>query len=223
MDKTDRLPRYIQLESTLEFSRLVCALERAPRVSFLHEHNGKKVLSVQMDLLKEKPVIYFTPLEGQGHYLCYGFKGGKEESLVVDSTTDNSRLYSPIVKIKSLPDNLRPGNGTGDKYHPIVLEDLASLAKLSYGFEEAPFPLFCFPGNGKWLMGVFMNFNEEGSSYFCHVILDDEPKRPFLKYSTNNGIEPSFVDNPSEHGYSYIKIIKLKDTHPLVDYGQLQN
>ena len=80
-----------------------------------------------------------------------------------------------------------------------------------------------FPSNGKWLMGVFMNFNEEGSSYYCHVILDEEPNRPFLKYSTNNGIEPSFVDNPSEHGYSYIKIIKLKDTHPLVDHGQLQN
>ena len=112
MEQKDRLPRYIQLESTLEFSRLVCALERAPRVSFLHEHEGQKVLSVQMDLLKEKPVIYYTPLEGQGHYLCYGFKSGKEESLVVDSTTDNSKLYSPIVKIKSLPENLMAGNGT---------------------------------------------------------------------------------------------------------------
>ena len=27
----DKLPRYIQVNSTLEFSRLVCALERAPR------------------------------------------------------------------------------------------------------------------------------------------------------------------------------------------------
>ncbi len=96
MDKVDKLPRYIQVESTLEFSRLVCALERAPRVSFLHEYDGKKVLSVQMDLLKEKPVIYYTPLVSNGHYLCYGIKGGKEESLVVDSTSDNSCLYSPI-------------------------------------------------------------------------------------------------------------------------------
>ena len=32
----DKLPRYIQLHSTLEFTRLVCALERAPRVSFSH-------------------------------------------------------------------------------------------------------------------------------------------------------------------------------------------
>jgi hypothetical protein len=44
-----------------------------------------------------------------------------------------------------------------------------------------------------------------------------------MKFSPGNGTEPIFVENPSEHGYSYIKIIKLKDTHPLVDYGNLQN
>ena len=220
----DKLPSYIQVESSLEFSRLVCALERAPRVTFRHKHDGKDVLSVQMDLLKEKPIIYYAPIENKGHYLCYGFKAGKEESIIVDSTHDNTKLYSPIVKIKSLPENLKGGNGSsGDKYLPIELEDLASLAKLSYGFEEAPFPLFSFPYNGKWLMGVFMNFNEEGASYFCHVVLNQSPEKPFLKYSMNNGAEPSFVENPRDHGYSYIKIIKLKDTHPLVSYDQLQN
>ncbi len=220
----DKLPSYIQVESSLEFSRLVCALERTPRVTFRHKHEGKDVLSVQMDLLKEKPIIYYAPIENNGHYLCYGFKAGKEESIIVDSTHDNTKLYSPIVKIKSLPENLKGGNGSsGDKYLPIELEDLASLAKLSYGFEETPFPLFSFPYNGKWLMGVFMNFNEEGASYFCHVVLNQSPEKPFLKYSMNNGAEPSFVENPRDHGYSYIKIIKLKDTHPLVSYDQLQN
>ena len=34
----DKLPRYIQVNSTLEFTRLVCALERAPRVSFSQMH-----------------------------------------------------------------------------------------------------------------------------------------------------------------------------------------
>lgn len=110
----DKLPRYIEVSSTLEFSRLVCALERAPRVSFLHEHNGKKVLSVQMDVLKEKPIVYYTPFEHNGHYICYGLKGGKEEADIVNSTTDASKLYSPIVRIKSLPDALKPGNGTTD-------------------------------------------------------------------------------------------------------------
>ena len=220
---TDKLPRYVQVNSTLEFSRLVCALERAPRVSFLHDYNGAKILSVQMDILKEKPIVYYTPLENHGHYLCYGLKGGKEESEIVDSTSDASKLYSPIIRIKSLPKTLRPGNGTLDRYQPIELEDVSSLAKLTWGFDEVPFPLFLFPHNDKWLLGVFMNFNDEGTSYYCHVVLNNDPEKPFLKFSSTNGNEPTFVENPSEHGYSYIKIIKLKDTHPLVDYGHLQN
>ena len=227
MDKenssTDKLPRYIQVNSTLEFSRLVCALERAPRVSFLHDYDGQKILSVQMDILKEKPIVYFTPLENIGHYLCYDLKGGKEKSEIVNTTSDTSKLYSPIVKIKSLPKTLRPGNGTLDRYQPIELEDLSSLAKLTWGFDEIPFPLFLFPHNDKWLIGVFMNFTDEGTSYFCHVVLDSDPQKPFIKFSSSNGSEPIFVENPSEHGYSYIKIIKLRDTHPLVDYGHLQN
>lgn len=227
MDKTqnssDKLPRYIQVNSTLEFSRLVCALERAPRVSFSHDYDGQKILSVQMDVLKEKPIVYYTPLENKGHYLCYGLKGGKEESNIVNSTSDSSKLYSPIVRIKSLPKTLRPGNGTLDRYQPIELEDMSSLTKLTWGLEEIPFPLFLFPHLKKWLLGVFMNFQEEGTSYFCHVVLDSDPAKPFLKFSLSNGTDPVFVENPSEHGYSYVKIIKLKETHPLVNYEHLQN
>jgi len=219
----DKLPRYIQVNSTLEFSRLVCALERTPRVSFLHDYDGQKILSVQMDILKEKPIVYYTPLKNIGHYLCYELKGGKEKSEIVDTTSDASKLYSPIVKIKSLPKTLKPGNGTLDRYQPIELEDMSSLAKLTWGFDEIPFPLFLFPHKDQWLIGVFMNFNEEGTSYFCHVVLDKDPQKPFIKFSSTNGSEPIFVENPSEHGFSYVKIIKLKETHPLVDYGHLQN
>ena len=220
---SDKLPRYVQVNSTLEFSRLVCALERAPRVSFLHDYHGLQILSVQMDILKEKPIVYYTPLENHGHYLCYGLKGGKEESEIVDTTSDASKLYSPIIRIKSLPKTLKPGNGTLDRYQPIELEDVSSLAKLTWGFDEVPFPLFLFPHNDKWLLGVFMNFNDEGTSYYCHVVLNNDPDKPFLKFSSTNATEPTFVENPSEHGFSYIKIIKLRDTHPLVDYGHLQN
>jgi len=219
-----KFPSYIQVNSPLEFTRLVCALERSPRVSFLHEHQGKKVLSVQMDMLKQSPVIYFSPIENFGHYLSYGFKSGKEESLMVDSTIDNSKLYSPIVKIKSLPKSLQPSSNTStEKYQPIEFEDVGSLAKLSYGFDEAPFPLFSFPSNGKWFLGVFLNFNEDGDSFFCYVVLNEEPIKPFLKHTTSNGSEPILVDNTSEHGFSYIKIVKLHETHPLVNYDQIQN
>jgi len=214
-----KLPHYVEVANRIEFARLVCALERVPRTSFSFEHEGRYVISVQMDLLKERPIIYYTPAEKSGHYLCYGFKAGNEDSSIVNTITNPTYLYSPIVRVKSLPPSLKPETHHDSEcvYDPLELEDLASLVKLSYGFEESPFPLFAFSNDGRWLLGVFMNFNESDEvSYFCHVILNDEPTKPFLKYSSKDGMEPTFASSVSEHGYSYLKVIKLKDKHPLV-------
>lgn len=214
-----KLPHYVEVTDRIEFSRLVCALERVPRTSFSFEHEGKPVLAVQMDLLKERPVIYYTHEEKRGHYISYGFKIGKEDSDILNTITNSTYLYSPIIRVKTLPPSLKQETKTEDLnyYEPLELEDLESLAKLSYGFEEAPFPLFAFPNGDKWMVGVFMNFNESDEvSYFCYVTLDKEPPNPFLKYSSQNGLEPSFTPSVSEHGYSYLKVIKLKDKHPLV-------
>ncbi len=214
-----KLPHYVQVANRIEFARLVCALERVPRTSFSFEHEGQYVISVQMDLLKERPIIYYTPAEKSGHYLSYGFKAGNEDSSIVNTITNPTYLYSPIVRVKSLPPSLKQEtqHDLESVYDPLELEDLASLVNLSYGFEESPFPLFAFSDGNKWLLGVFMNFNESDEvSYFCHVTLNIEPTKPFLKYSSKDGAEPSFASSVSEHGYSYLKVIKLKDKHPLV-------
>jgi hypothetical protein len=214
-----KLPFYIEVTDMTEFSRMVCALERVPRTSFSFELGGKSVISVQMDILKERSVNYYVVTEKKGHYLSYGFKGGKEDHEIVNTVTYPMYIYSPIVGVKSLPETLKPETALLPEvvYESIELEDLTSLIKLSYGFEESPFPLFSFSDNSKWYMGVFMNFNEsDETSYFCHVKLDYEPTKPFLKYSSKDGIEPSFVNTVGDHGYSYLKVIKLKDKHPLV-------
>ena len=214
-----KLPYYVQVANRIEFARLVCALERVPRTSFSFEHEGQYVISVQMDLLKERPIIYYTPAEKSGHYLSYGFKAGNEDSSIVNTITNPTYLYSPIVRVKSLPPSLKQETQQDleSVYDPLELEDLTSLVKLSYGFEESPFPLFAFSDGNKWMLGVFMNFNESDEvSYFCHVTLNNEPAKPFLKYSSKDGAEPSFASSVSAHGYSYLKVIKLKDKHPLV-------
>jgi hypothetical protein len=214
-----KLPYYVELYNMTEFSRLVCAFERIPRTSFSFALDGKDVISVQMDLLKERPVNYYVPNLRFGHYLSYGFKAGKEDSDIVNTITNSTYLYSPIVRIKSLPESLKPEVKASPEtvYEALELEDLTSLIKLSYGFEESPFPLFTYVDGTKWLCGVFMNFNEsDETSYFCHVRLDYEPTKPFLKYSGKDGTEPSFVNGINEHGYSYLKVIKLKGKHPLV-------
>ena len=214
-----KLPHYVEVSNRIEFSRLVCALERVPRTSLSFEHEGNHVLAVQMDLIKERPVIYYTREDKSGHYISYGFKAGKEDSDIINTITNPTYLYSPIVRVKTLPPSLKQETKTEDLnyYEPLELEDLESLVKLSYGFEEAPFPLFVFPNGDKWMIGVFMNFNESDEvSYFCHVTLDREPANHFLKYSSQNGVEPSFTPSVSEHGYSYLKVIKLKEKHQLV-------
>ena len=53
----DKLPNYVQVGSPLEFTRLVCALERMPRVSFLHEHKGKKVFLFRWIYLKKNQLF----------------------------------------------------------------------------------------------------------------------------------------------------------------------
>jgi len=214
-----KLPFYIEVADMIEFARMSCALERVPRTAFSFELNGNNVISVQMDLLKERSVNFYVSSDLKGHYLSYGFKGGKEDCEVVNTVTNPMYIYSPIVRVKSLPETLKPETSSLPEvvYESIELEDLTSLIKLSYGFEESPFPLFAFPDGSKWYVGVFMNFNEsDETSYFCHVKLDYEPTKPFMKYSSKDGIEPSFVSTVSDHGYSYLKVIKLKGKHPLV-------
>lgn len=214
-----KLPFYIEVSDMTEFSRMVCALERVPRTAFSFELDGKSVISVQMDLLKERSVNYYVQTDKSGHYLSYGFKAGKEDYDVVNTVTNPMYIYSPIVRVKSLPETLKPETTSPPEvvYQPIELEDLTSLIKLSYGFEESPFPLFTFPDGNGWKVGVFMNFNEsDETSYFCHVKLDSEPTKPFLRYSSKDGVEPSFVNTVNDHGYSYLKVIKLKGKHPLV-------
>ena len=92
----------------IEFSRMVCALERVPRTSFSFQLDGKNVFSVQMDLLKERSVNYYVPTEKKGHYLSYGFKAGKEDYDVVNTVSNPMYMYSPIVGVKLLPETLKP-------------------------------------------------------------------------------------------------------------------
>ncbi len=142
-----KLPFYIEVVDMTEFSRMVCALERIPRTSFSFQLDGKSIISVQMDLLKERSVNYYVQTDKNGHYLSYGFKAGKEDYDVANTVTNPTYIYSPIVRVKTLAETLKPETAILPEvvYETVELEDLTSLIKLSYGFEESPFPLFAFP------------------------------------------------------------------------------
>jgi hypothetical protein len=104
-------------------------------------------------------------------------------------------------------------------YISIKLKDLASLAKVSCYkmiYEEAPLPLFLFK-NGDWVLGTFMGTNDSNdAAFFYYINMDSTPVKPFLKYSAQKVEKPAFTNNIDEHGYVYMKVIKLKKDHPLV-------
>lgn len=224
-------PYYIQLESQLDFSRLVCALENVPLACMSHKHDGMDVLCAQMDMLHGRPIMYYVPFDdgssnsssgpAAGRHLYYGLRHGREEHGTSSAMSDSSMAYSPIIRIRSRPEVLLPDNDAADRYYPIILEDLSSLASMMWGRGDSPFPLLLFRRGRKWLLGATLEQGygvAEAPAFFAHVELDSDPAKPFLMFSTQSDAGPTFVDAPTEHGYSYMKIIRLKGSHPLIDY-----
>jgi len=151
-------------------------------------------------------------------YVAYSAKGGKEECDVVNSTKAFS-AYAPIIHLDSLPSSftINPKKIV-DKFKPIQVEDLGSLARLTYNPElpeEPDLTLLLFPQKQKWIIGYVTSIDLEDVIYFFnYVILDKEPSSPFLRYSLQESKDPIFVDK-FQHGYSYMPIIKLKKGHEI--------
>jgi hypothetical protein len=234
-----KYPYYVELSDMKDFGRLVCALERAPLPAFSLTMNNEYIFAVQTDFIDGRPVIYFvnSPEHRDGQYLAYRITGGIEEVMLVDSVVNPSFVYSPIINIEKYPPALtkiaRMQKKSG--YMAIRLKDLSSLAKVAAYktiYDEPPLPLFLFKdynnasndvndSNARFVIGATMSLNEsETISYFYYVILNEEPKDPFLRYSSQKIEQPSFSCRLDEHGYIYLKLIRLAHTHPLVGINE---
>jgi hypothetical protein len=234
-----KYPYYVELSDMKDFGRLVCALERAPLPAFSLMLNNEYIFAVQTDFIDGRPVIYFvnSPQHRDGQYLAYRIIGGIEEVIVMDSVANPSFIYSPIINIEKFPSALtklaRAKKKSG--YLAIRLKDLSSLAKVAAYktlYDEPPLPLFLFKdrndanndakdSNARLVIGAAMSLNEsETISYFYYVILNEEPKDPFLRYSSQKIEQPSFSGRLDEHGYIYLKLIRLAHTHPLVGINE---
>ncbi len=219
-----KAPCYIALANLKDFGRLVCALERTPLPAFSLRFNRQEVLAVQTDIINGRPVIYYAQEPAKdGQYLAYRVSNGIEEVLLAGSVANPTYVYSPILKVEKFPRSLtksaRIDKGSG--YTVIKLKDLSSLAKVAAYktiYDEPPLPLFLFkePG-GKIVLGTTMSANDnETISYFYYLTLADEPKEPFLRYSSQRIDQPMFSTRLDEHGFVYLKVIKLAADHPLV-------
>jgi hypothetical protein len=230
-------PYYVELYSLNDFGRFVCALERTPMPTFSLSLNSDQILAVQADIMDTRPVIYFvkTNTITQGQYLAYRITGSSEEIRIVHSVSNPSFVYSPIINIKKLPSSMSKKNARKSRnsgYAAIKLMDVYSLAKVAAYksiYDEPPLPIFLFPKNESvdnrphstspiFIMGTTINLTETDSlSYFYYITISEEPKCSYLRFSSQNPEQPTFSNRIDEHGYVYLKIIKLARAHPLVE------
>lgn len=218
-----KAPVYIALAGLKDFGRLVCALERAPMPTFALKVGGKQLLAAQLDIVDGRPVIYCTEVDvGRAQYLAYRASNGAEEVTLADSVGNPTFVYSPILNVEKFPPALAKKAKVEKRagYTVIKLKDLASLAKVAAYktiYEEAPLPLFLSKERGKAVIGTTMSVSEnESLSYFYYVHLEAEPAGPFLRYASQKPEQPQFTSSLDEHGYIYLKVIRLAADHPLV-------
>lgn len=227
-------PFYIELIDLNNFGRLVCALERSPLPSFSTNFKGANIFSVQTEFVNGIPLIYYVRSpEQQGespvtqsssyHYLAYRCTTSFETVMPVETASNTLYVYSPIINIEKLPSIMEKSSRKSKKlsYTKIKLRDLSSLVKVAAYktiYDEPPLPIFVFKDkkSQRYSLGTSLNFlDNDNLTYYYYLDIDYEPGR-FLKYSSQKLERPVFTNNIEEHGYIYLKVIRLMNEHPLV-------
>lgn len=206
---------FVKTASFLDFARLVCALKNPLRVYFL-TYKGKKVFSTRK-ILQNSILHFYTDEVKDGRYISYNPQGGIEKAEIVDSAKAVS-TYAPIVELDTVPFPIKVEKRIVDKFKTAKVHDLGDLARLTYNPElpeEIEPTLFSFPYKKKWVVG-YPTVIELLDSVNCfnYVELDEEPKLPFLRYSSQEGKPIEFSDK-LQHGYSFFPVVKLKQSYPI--------
>lgn len=220
-----KAPCFVEVESLVDFARLVCALERVTLPMFGFEASGESVLAVQLDLFRGTPVLYYARCKGPGDFLGYRNTGGREFAELSFSTRDASNVYAPILGLEKIPEMFEKGFfGKGlkrEKYISMQVKDIANLCKISLYkimLDDVPLPLFAFPADGGWIIGTFSRLDDvDEVAVFFYATLSSRPAYSFVKYSSMNPEKTGLTDRVDEHGYVYGKVIRLVEKHPMVE------
>jgi hypothetical protein len=223
--KNLRPATFIELETLSDLARLACALERAPLPTFVSKDGDTFRISTQLDFFVGSPVFYYARIDDSKQFLGYRTISSGEEISLVDVPMNPSMVYAPIIEVVKFPKVFEQG-GNGNKretpkFLSLQVKDLMGLVKVAtykIMFEEPPLPIFTFPSeNGKWIVGAFTRIEEfEEASIFFYYEQDTKPEQNFVGYSTAKA-QAFFTNRTDEHGNFFVKIIRLKNRHPLVD------
>ena len=216
---------FIELETLSDLARLACALERAPLPTFVSKEGDGYRISTQLDFFVGSPVFYYARIDNSKQFLGYRTVSSTEEISLVDVPVNPSMVYAPIIEVLKFPKVF--GQDTDSKktksakFLSLQVKDLMGLVKVAtykIMFEEPPLPIFAFPSeNGKWIVGAFTRIEEfEEASIFFFYEQEKRPEENFVGYSTARA-QAFFTNRTDEHGTFFVKIIRLKNRHPLVD------
>jgi len=213
---------FVELQSLADLGRLTCFFERAPFPIFMSGAAGKFRLAVQTDLFMGIPIFYYLEVEKGGEFLAYRSSGELEEAQLVDGAVNASFIYAPIVHVLKMPRVLDRKEVFKQKFLAAEVENLPNLVKIaSYKmlYEEPPLPLYTFKNGTGWITGCFARLDDfEEASLFFYTKLQSEPSSGFVRYSSAKLSETGFSKRVDEHGPVYVKVIKLKEKHPLVEF-----
>lgn len=213
---------FVELESLAELGRLSCALERAPFPLFAFKQGSLTRIAAQADLFMGTPIFYFFDSDRTGEFLAYRNSGDGEDVQLVSTANNASYLYAPVIRINKMPSPLTPKKDFEDKFMSVEVQDLPSLVKVgTYKmlFEEPPLPLFAFRNSDGWIIGTFARIDDyEEASIFFYARTREEPQSGFVRYAPDKLSETSFVRKTDEHGFYYIKVVRLSQQHPLVQF-----
>ena len=223
-DRITKPARFIELQSLSDLARLTCALERAPLPTFASKLGSDYRMSTQLDFFHGSPIFYYSLSREIKQYLGYKVTMSGEEISLVDVPSNPSMLYSPIIEVIKLPklfeSHSEKQHEVRHKFQSIQVKDLMSLMKVAtykMMFEEPPLPIFAFPASKRWRIGTFARIEDfEEASLFFFFEQDFKPEENFVGYSTSKA--QAFLTNRiDEHGNLFVKIVRLKENHPLVD------
>jgi hypothetical protein len=222
--KSLRPATFIELETLSDLARLACALERAPLPTFISRDGEAYRISTQLDFFVGSPVFYYAKVGDSKQFLGYRTVSASEEVSLVDVPLNPSMVYAPIIEVLKFPKEFDHGIGAkkaSPKFLSLQVKDLMGLVKVAtykIMFEEPPLPIFAFPrDNGKWIVGAFTRIEEfEEASIFFYYEQEMRPEANFVGYSTAKA-QAFFTNRTDEHGNFFVKIIRLKEGHPLVD------
>ena len=118
---------YVGLDSLLDLGRLSCALERAPFPLFAFKQGKATRIAAQADLFMGTPIFYYFDNGMVDEFLAYRITGEGEEVQLVNSASNASYLYAPVIRVQRMPRILDPKQAFQDKFMSIEVETIPSL------------------------------------------------------------------------------------------------